>query len=251
MIRRTQVTLTTASDGTAGKQLSFGRPGVVRFLKVDYASDFDSGGDIVIKADSSSGATLFSKSDNATDLATAAGAPKAVGTAGMDEGNSASAATDGLAGGLPFTSGLYISVAQGGDTKSVTVDIIWETVKHKRLTMTSDSAGAGSAAASLQWTYGRPGVLRFLQVDYGASEAATADLAVKQDNSSGGTVFTNANSGTDFGPKAVGTVAMDEGAAATAATDAVDGGIPFYSGLYFALAQGNNAKVTAIDIWFD
>jgi hypothetical protein len=63
--------------------------------------------DVVIKADSSAGETLFTSTSSQTDFG-----PSALGIIGLDEGNAAVAATDGIGGGQPFRRGLYFDVAE-------------------------------------------------------------------------------------------------------------------------------------------
>jgi hypothetical protein len=63
--------------------------------------------DVVIKADSSAGTTLFTSTSSATDFG-----PTALGIIGIDEANGAAAATDGMGGGQVFKTGLYFDVAE-------------------------------------------------------------------------------------------------------------------------------------------
>jgi hypothetical protein len=127
MIRRKQVTLRpVGADGSAVTtlQVTLGRPGVVGALKVDYQNQ-PATTDLIIKADSSTGPTLFTRSNSNTDLALTP-----VGMPAVDETGAAVAATDGTFGGWPFLSGLYFDVAQGdgqtsGDEKIV-VDVLYQ-----------------------------------------------------------------------------------------------------------------------------
>jgi hypothetical protein len=248
-IRRKQFVLQpagAAGSAVATQQYSTGRPGILRFIKIDYGSGVPATSDIVIKRDDSSGATVLTRTSSTTDVG-----PIAVGTAGMDEAQAASAATDGLSGGIPFTSGLYIDVAQADpyadSTDEITIDFYWEPIRKKTLTLVTDAAGADTD----QWTLGRAGVVRFIQVDYDAAADAAMTMVVKRDDSSGTTVFTKSTAETDFGPTAVGTTAGDEAFAATAATDAVSGGIPFNTGLHTTIASGGNTKTTVVYLWYD
>jgi hypothetical protein len=68
---------------------------------------------MVIKADTSGGRTLFTK-----DAAEADFGPSAVGMPGINASGANIAATDGVSGGLPFSSGLYVVVSGGGNTKT-------------------------------------------------------------------------------------------------------------------------------------
>lgn len=123
MIRKRRITLTpTTALGDAGNTatatLTLGRPGFIRAIAVDYTSTGNAEMDLVLKADSSSGATLFTKSNNETDIAATP-----VGMPGIDEGGAAIAATDASSGGFPFSSGIYASCAQMDDASSVAVDV--------------------------------------------------------------------------------------------------------------------------------
>lgn len=128
MIRKHRVTLTPVGvDGSAvdTATLTIGRPGFVRAIAVDYQNQPVTT-DVVIKADSASGVTLFTRTSSATDIAAAP-----VGMAGVDETGAATAATDLGAGGWPFGTGLYFSVAEGdGQTsgdEAVVIDVWLET----------------------------------------------------------------------------------------------------------------------------
>lgn len=124
-IRTKTVTLRpVGADGSAviTYRLSLGRPAIVRFINVDYQNQ-PATTDLLIKADTSAGVTLFTATNNATDVG-ASGVGVPVGRPGVDEGNAATAATDGLSGGWAVSSGLYFDVAQGdgqtsGDEKIV------------------------------------------------------------------------------------------------------------------------------------
>lgn len=82
--------------------------GAIRAIAVDYQNQ-PATTDLVIKANDSAGATLFTATNTATDIGPSPlGDPLAV-----DEGGAAVAATDGTDGGSFFTRGLYFDVAQG------------------------------------------------------------------------------------------------------------------------------------------
>lgn len=122
-------------------------------------------------------------------------------------------------------------------------------LKHKTYTLSPVGAD-GSAAASKQVTFGRPGIIRALAIDYTA-QPATADVTIKADNASGRTLFTKADNTTDVALTPVGMPGIDEGGAALAASDASSGGLPFYNGFYIAVAQGDgctNQEVQTIDL---
>lgn len=248
-IRRKRVTLSptgSAGSAAANELVHLGRPGVLRFIGIDYGSGVPATTDITVKRDSASGATIFTRTDSTTDLV-----PTALGTAGMDEGQAASAATDALSGGLPFSSGLYIAAAQADpyvdSTDQIVVDLYYEPVRKKSLSLTTD----GSGDATLQWTLGRPAVVRFIQVDYSATAGAGTTMTFKRDSSTGAVIFTKDANETDFGPTAVGAPGLDEAGGALAATDSASGGLVVNTGLYVTIASGGSAKVTGIDLWYD
>jgi hypothetical protein len=110
MIRKRTVTLTpVGADGSAvdTETLTFGRAGFVRALAIDYQNQ-PATTDIVIKADSTDGVTLFTRTSSATDIVAAP-----VGMPGQDETGAATAATDLGSGGWPFGTGLFFDLAQG------------------------------------------------------------------------------------------------------------------------------------------
>lgn len=113
MIRRYTVTLSPeGADGSAvaTHRLALGRPGILRMINVDYQNQ-PSTTDLVIKADTSSGATLFTATSTNTDIG-ASGLLVPVVRPSVDEGNAAGAATDSGSGGFGFFTGLYFDVAQ-------------------------------------------------------------------------------------------------------------------------------------------
>ncbi len=235
------------SGGDAGNtntaQWTLGRPGIVRFIAVNYVTTGNAEFDLVIKRDSTTGATVFTKSNNETDIAaTPVGSPGAI-----DEGQAVTAATDGQSGGIPFTSGLFVSGANMDDASYADVDIWYDTARKKSLTLTTD----GSGDATMQWNLGRPGAVRFLQVDYSASAGAGTTMLIKADTTGGRTLFTKDSNEADFGPVSVGMPAIAEDAGALAATDGVSGGWPFSSGLYMVIAAGGSGKVTTVSCWYD
>lgn len=127
MIRKHRVTVNTtgsAGSATGSATLSLGRPGFVRAIAVDYhASAPGATTDLTIKADSASGATLFTVTNSATDIPA-----KPVGMPGVDEGNAALAATDSSSGGWPFGTGVNVALAQTDAlTAAVVVDLWIET----------------------------------------------------------------------------------------------------------------------------
>ncbi len=100
----------SGADGTGAvtRTVPLGNSGVLAALAMDF-QNIDSGttADVVVKADSTGGATLFTSTDSVTDLA-----PSLIGGAGVDEAKNVTAATDGTECGNAFRSGLFFSVAQ-------------------------------------------------------------------------------------------------------------------------------------------
>lgn len=126
-------------------------------------------------------------------------------------------------------------------------------IRKHRVTLSPVGAD-GSAVITSTLTVGRPGFVRAIAVDY-QNQPATTDLVIKADSSSGATLFTAANTATDIAAKPVGMPGVDEGNAATAATDIGSGGWPFGTGLHFSVAQGDgqtsgNEKVV-VDVWLE
>lgn len=124
-------------------------------------------------------------------------------------------------------------------------------IRKHRVTLTT-TGSAASAVATDTLTLGRPGFVRAIKVDYHASAPATTDLVIKDSSASGATLFTAANTATDIAQKPVGMPGLDEGNAATAATDIGSGGWPFSTGLYFDVA-GSDALTGAVvvDVWLE
>lgn len=86
--------------------IPLGGPGVLAALALDF-QNMPATTDIVIKADASDGATLFTSTSSLTDLA-----PALLGRPGGDEAIAATAATDGTECGNAFQKGLYFDMAQ-------------------------------------------------------------------------------------------------------------------------------------------
>lgn len=97
------------ADGSAvaTATLLSGTPGVITHLAIDYQNQPVTT-DILVKDSNTSGATLFTRTSSNTDLA-----PTAVVAPSVDEAGAAGAATDAGSGGLPFSRGIFLDVAQG------------------------------------------------------------------------------------------------------------------------------------------
>lgn len=92
--------------GVVTRQFDTQGAGVLLGLEVDY-QNVPATSDLIIKADSTSGETLFTSLNSNTDFG-----PVALGIPSIDEGNASGAATDGIGGGAPFRTGLFFDVAQ-------------------------------------------------------------------------------------------------------------------------------------------
>jgi hypothetical protein len=122
----------------------------------------------------------------------------------------------------------------------------------RKRTVTLTGVGAdGSAVDTETLTFGRPGFIRAIAIDHSAGQAATADVTIKADSASGNTLFTSTSSATDITAKPVAMPGMDETGAASAATDIGSGGLPFGTGLYFDLAQGDSGETSAVTVWVE
>jgi hypothetical protein len=107
-------------SGVVTKFLNLGGPGVLTALQVDYQNE-PSTTDILIKADSTDGDTLFTRTSSLTDIA-----PKLLGSPGVDEAINVTAATDGTEAGSGFHRGLFFDVAQANAFTSSDERIIIE-----------------------------------------------------------------------------------------------------------------------------
>lgn len=120
MIRKRRIPVTTtgsAGSATGAATLSLGRAGILRAIAIDYNASAPATTDVVIKADSTSGATLFTRADSSTDLAATA-----VTTDALDE---AGAAVVNPGTGYPFSSGLRVEVAQSDALANAVVVDVW------------------------------------------------------------------------------------------------------------------------------
>lgn len=213
-------------------------PAVIRCLAVDYQNQ-PATTDLVIRSNDASGDVLFTASNTATDII-----PRPVTmTGGIDEAGAAIAATDGTAGGMPVKSGIYFDVAQAdGQTSGdevIIVDVWYEEVE--LVTLIARPVGADGSAAFTGTAYTKnrgAGIIRAIKVDY-QNQPVTTDVLVKSDTTSGVTLLTLSDSATDIALSPVGSPALNESNAATAATDATDGGWPFKSGIFVDVAQAD------------
>lgn len=129
---------------------------------------------------------------------------------------------------------------------------------HRQLQLTVDGSGDARGQVSIPC----PG--RLIAVNYGqfdtsfskARAAATSGaLTLYADyadgSNTGRQIFTDADiSSVPTRPVPVGTTALDEGSAATAATDAFSGGFPVRKGVGAIVASGTEAEVIYVDMFF-
>jgi hypothetical protein len=105
-----QVTLVAQSgaDGTGAvtQALDLHGAGSLAAVAIDFQNT-PATADLIIKADNTSGATLFTSANSLTDQA-----PAIIGRPGIDEANAVTAATDGTEGANCFKRGLFFDVAQ-------------------------------------------------------------------------------------------------------------------------------------------
>lgn len=133
---------------------------------------------------------------------------------------------------------------------------------HRRLTVTP-VGGAGVAVVNATLDLGAHGgargrdtaaMVRFIGMS--STFAATTDVVVKADNSSGATILTKTNLAATYAPVAVGSPSaftqLNTATAfiATAATDATAGGFPVRGGINVDVAQADPVEIV-IDVFFD
>jgi hypothetical protein len=128
-------------------------------------------------------------------------------------------------------------------------------VFHRRVRFaTTGSAGSATGGVYLPLP---PCRLTHFAINHSASGAGTADTTFLvdglSDGSTGTTVFTQTNSVTDIPIRALGQPsAVDEGRAAVAATDGVDGGAFIQNGIYVKTVQNDAlAEAMVVDLWFE
>ncbi len=135
---------------------------------------------------------------------------------------------------------------------------------HRRIQLTVGGSGkGGGATGTASDTLGIPCPGRLIGITYGkqnltdslsgAPVAATGGaLVLKAETTAGVQIFTDADisSVPATPPLPVGGAAIDEGAAATAATDAFSGGFPIRSGVFASITGGTDGEVIFVDCWF-
>lgn len=144
--------------------------------------------------------------------------------------------------------------------ENVARDKFWQKgrrVIHRRIRVTT--VGSAGSAAGVAFVSLPPGRITHVAVDFHASAAATQDTTIVVDptdasaGTGGRTVLTLTDTNTDIPIRALGQpLAVDEGRAATAATDATDGGAFFRYGVGVVVAQGDAlTDCVVLDIWVE
>lgn len=128
------------------------------------------------------------------------------------------------------------------------VEAVGPRIIHRQARITT-TGSAGSAAGTAHIPL-PPGLIKAVAVTHHASGAATTDTVLKADSTDGVTIFTQGNSATSLTARPVGTTAVDEGRAATAATDGFGGGFPIRSGVFVDVAQDDAlTEAVIVDLW--
>jgi hypothetical protein len=134
---------------------------------------------------------------------------------------------------------------------------------HRAIKLTVGGAGqGGGSTGTASDTVSIPCPGRLIAVSYGKQSAATrlagapavatsGALVLKAETTAGVQIFTDADlSSVNTLPLPVGTTALDEGAAATAATDGFSGGFPVRSGVFASITSGTDGEIIYVDCWF-
>lgn len=123
------------------------------------------------------------------------------------------------------------------------------TIKHIQRTVRPVGVD-GSALATTTVNVNHAGIIRAIGIDY-QNQPATTDILIKAESTTGATLFTRSNSNTDLALTPVAMPGIDEGGAATAATDVGSGGWPFKRNIFIDVAQGDGQTSGNEAIVFD
>ena len=134
---------------------------------------------------------------------------------------------------------------------------------HRSMVLTVGGSGqGGGATTTASDTLGIPCPARLVAISYGlkdttdglaaAPTAATGGaLVLKAETTAGVQIWTDGDiSSVNTAPLPVGTTAVDEGRAATAATDGFSGGFPVRQGVFGSITGGTDTEVIVVDMWF-
>jgi hypothetical protein len=255
-VHRRVVLRPVGADGSAVATEQVRLPCAARLvaLSIDYQNQ-PATTDLLIKADTTNGVTIFTRANSATDLAqTAIAAPglHSTRTTVVDQGIHQGA------GGFPVRGGVFIDVAQGdGQTsgdEQIIVDLFFRLCTFAQITLVAQSGADGTGAVTRTVDLQGAGVLAAVALDF-QNMPVTTDVLIKADDTNGATLFDSTSSLTDVAPTALVSTAVDEGGAATADTDAGEGGLAFKRGLFIDVAQADiftsgDEKIIA-ELWID
>ena len=244
--------MTLDGSGAASGLVSIPSPGRLIAMKY-HAADGSSAltnGALVVKAETTAGVQIFTDAD----LSSVKTTPAPVGTTALDEGNAATAATDGFSGGFPVRSGVFVSVASGTEAEVLHVHMWFKLCEYVHVDLVAQSGADGTGAVTRTINFNHAGILSAIAIDY-QNVPNTTDIVIKADSSTGPTLYTRSNSNTDLGPTLLGSPGMDEAAAATAATDGTECANAFSRKLYIDVAQtdiftSGNEKIV-MELWID
>jgi len=247
------------STGTASDVVSIPCPG--RLVAISYglanateklagAPVAATGGALVLKAETTAGAQIWTDGD----ISSVNTLPLPIGTTAKDQGNAATAATDGFSGGFPVRSGVHAAITGGTDAEVVYVDCWFRLSTYVKLSLSSQSGADGSGAVTRYVPLNNAGVLAAVAIDY-QNMPATTDLIIKNDSTNGMALFTNTDSLTDLAPTCLGSPGADEAINASAATDGTECGLAFKKGLFFSVAQADafttGDEKIIVECWID
>lgn len=250
-----------AASGAASALVSIPGPGRLVALRYGVPAATRGGaltavanaGALTIKAETTAGVQVWTDADYSGVVGSGFMFP--VGTAAVDEGNAATAATDGFSGGFPVRKGVRIDIASGTDADVCQVDMLFRLSSYIQFDLISQSGADGAGVQTKTINWGRPGVLAAAAFDF-QNMPTTTDIVVYADEvTTGAPLFTATSTSTDIAPKAIGRPAFDEAINVTAATDGTEAGNAFFGKLVVDMAQadaftGGNEKVVC-EFWID
>jgi hypothetical protein len=135
---------------------------------------------------------------------------------------------------------------------------------HRKLLLTVGGSGdGGGATTTASGLVSIPCPGRLVAISYGAPNAThnegvpgaltSGALVLKAETTAGAQVWTDgdlSSVSSSSRPVPIGTTSLDEGAAATAATDGFSGGFPVRQGVFASITSGTDTEVCEIDMWF-
>lgn len=131
---------------------------------------------------------------------------------------------------------------------------------HRKMQLTVGGSGkGGGSTGTASDVIDIPSPGRLVAIRYGAPAAigvagaalTGGALVLKAETTAGVQIWTDGDiSSVPTIPKPVGTTALDEGAAATAATDGFSGGFPVRGGVFGSISGGTDTEVCDVDMTF-